>query len=141
MWLCVTAVAAGCATTPPGADAAAGGREVETVPDSTRTCANGERPRLLNQETLDRLIREEGSRAIQYGRIPPTGSFFAETIVHAFIDERGRIGRTIVNTSSERDFWDRAAVRVIGRGRFQPARCEGRPVAIWIEMPVAFSRG
>lgn len=117
------------------------GREVETVRDSTRTCANAERPRLVNQETIDRLIREEGSRAIQYGRIPPKGSFFAETIVHAFIDERGRIGRTVVKASSELDFWDRAAVRVIGRGRFQPARCEGRPVGIWIEMPVTFSRG
>ena len=111
------------------------------MPDSTGTCENGERPRLLNQETLDRLIRDEASRAIQYGRIPPTGPFAAETIVHAFIDERGRIARTIVKTSSELDFWDRTAVRVVGRGRFQPARCEGRPVALWVELPITFSRG
>ena len=140
----VALLLAGCATAPAPVPVnekpPTASREIEPVPDSTRKCADGERPRLLNQETLNRLIWDEASRAIQYGRIPPTGPFVAETIVHAFIDERGRIERTIVKTSSKLDFWDRAAVRAVGRGRFQPARCEGRPVALWIEMPVAFSR-
>ena len=64
-----------------------------------------------------------------------------EGTVHVwmFVNERGRVEDAIVGTSSENEALDQAALRVARVHRFQPALNRGRPVPVWILLPISFS--
>lgn len=58
-------------------------------------------------------------------------------IVTALVDTTGNIERTVVVTSDPS--FDESAVQAVEQWRFKPARVNGRPVAVWVAVPVKFS--
>jgi TonB family protein len=59
-------------------------------------------------------------------------------VVAALVDTTGRVARTIVK-ESDRSF-DESAVLAVEQWRFRPARnSKGRPVAVWVAVPMRFS--
>ena len=56
-----------------------------------------------------------------------------------FVDEEGKVVRTLVNRSSGISALDAAALRVADVIEFTPAMNEGRRVPVWISLPITFT--
>jgi TonB family protein len=59
-------------------------------------------------------------------------------LVHFFIDETGTVADTRVAQPSGHPALDAAALRLARVFEFTPAEDEGRPVAVWIALPITF---
>ncbi len=59
-------------------------------------------------------------------------------VLHVLIDERGRVRKTRVARGSGRTALDAAAREVMAGTRFMPARLEGEPVPVWVQLPITF---
>jgi protein TonB len=55
-----------------------------------------------------------------------------------FIDEQGKLVRTLINASSGHQALDQAALRVAGIIQFTPALNRDRQVPVWISLPITF---
>ena len=58
-------------------------------------------------------------------------------VVTALVDTTGTVERTVVVTSDPS--FDESAVQAVEQWRFKPARVNGRPVAVWVAVPIKFS--
>ena len=63
------------------------------------------------------------------------------TLVRALVDEGGTVDSTMVAGSSGHQALDSAAVQGVRMIQFEPALQEGRPVRVWVRVPVHFSKG
>jgi protein TonB len=59
--------------------------------------------------------------------------------VYFFIDETGEVRRLLLSESSGYPALDEAALAVAKVMRFSPAQNRDRDVAVWVEIPIAFS--
>lgn len=59
-------------------------------------------------------------------------------LLRAEVLPTGRCGRLTVLSSSGSTLLDGAAVRAVRWWQFKPARRAGRPVAVWVEIPIRF---
>jgi len=57
-------------------------------------------------------------------------------VLQALIDEKGEVARTVVTRSIP--VMEDCAVRAVEQWRFKPAMSNGKPIAVWVEIPVAF---
>jgi protein TonB len=55
-----------------------------------------------------------------------------------FIDEEGRVLRTLLNESSGFDSFDQAAIKVADRMKFSPAYNRDKRVKVWVSVPIVF---
>ncbi|MGK7312741.1 MAG: energy transducer TonB [Candidatus Longimicrobiales bacterium M2_2A_002] len=55
-----------------------------------------------------------------------------------FIDENGRVQRTLVNESSGYDAFDQAALKVADIMEFSPAYNRDKKVPVWVAIPITF---
>jgi TonB family protein len=60
------------------------------------------------------------------------------TVLWVMIDAGGQVANTRVTQSSGHVELDEVAEAVMRRARFTPARNQGKPVAVWIQLPVTF---
>jgi protein TonB len=60
------------------------------------------------------------------------------TLLRLHIREDGAVDEVIVGRSAGHVVLDQAAVEAVQRWRFEPARHEGRPVAVWVSLPIRF---
>ena len=58
-------------------------------------------------------------------------------VVQAFVNKSGRVSELVILKGVTADL-NKAAAAAIGRTRFLPASQRGRPVGVWISIPVAF---
>ncbi len=123
MWLGVTAVTAGCATTPPGADAAFRLEEAPCDPQ-----APTDRPLPLPKTIF--LIKDPRLGV----QPPPRGPVDLLLLV----DTLGRVTEVKVETSSGQRSLDQAAIRGARRLEFRPATVNCEPVEMWT--PLAHAR-
>jgi TonB family protein len=63
-----------------------------------------------------------------------------EVTVRMRVGVDGRPTTVYILRSTDRRF-DDATLRVVRRVRFEPARVGGRPVPVWVELPIHWSRG
>jgi TonB family protein len=92
------------------------------------------RPTLRN---VDHVRRELGRH---YETLHRSGIVTGEARVWIFVDERGRVARRRLSESTGRCELDRAALDVAAMMSFTPARIDGRPTAVWVEIPIQFGR-
>jgi protein TonB len=59
-------------------------------------------------------------------------------IIKAYVTEQGRVEQVQVERSAGHTDLDQAAVEAVGRWRFEPARQDRRPIAMWVSIPVKF---
>lgn len=89
-------------------------------------------PRPLNVPDLQRALERLYPPEVRYTRQGGT------TQLRFRVDEHGRVGYAQVTQTSSLDF-NLPAIRAIRHLRFQPGRLGGRPVAVWVELPIQWS--
>lgn len=114
---------------PPSAKEGAGAADLAAAPTFTPMTV---RPRLLNAGELARLLVELYPRMLREAGIGGT------VLVWFYIDERGRVVRTLIHESSGWDELDMAALKVADRMEFSPAYNRDEPVPVWVSVPVTF---
>jgi TonB family protein len=102
-------------------------RGIRAVPPATEVA------RMLNRDDVLRL------RESHYPPLLRDAGIGGTTIVWAYIGEQGTVQRLQLHTGSGHDALDQAALRVVGAMRFEPPTVDGRPAAVWYEVPVAFT--
>lgn len=100
----------------------------ETIEDSEAT----DRPRLLNPRELGRTLSHEYPPFL---RDAGTGG----RVVARFIVDREGMPRMVRILTSSDPFFEEPTARVIRQMRFQPARLDGEPVPVWIQLPIDWS--
>lgn len=88
-----------------------------------------EMPRAINIATLQRELMR-----LYPEHLRNTG-WSGQVHVRFRVSATGEISDPIVVRSSNADF-DEASVRAVRHLRFHPARLDGRPVAVWVELPI-----
>jgi TonB family protein len=88
-------------------------------------------PAITNEREVSAALRREFQR---------TGEASGEVTLWFYIDETGRVLKTILDRSSGSQAVDEAALRVTSVMRFSPARNGRLEVPVWISLPVKFSR-
>ncbi len=59
-------------------------------------------------------------------------------MIRALIGESGEARQIKLHASSGYPLLDRAALQAVGEWQFAPETVNGRPVAVWVEVPVRF---
>lgn len=83
--------------------------------------------------------RFERQRKPRYPEAARRGGIEGTAIVKAHVLNDGSVGVAEIRRSSGYSDLDRAALEAIRESRFIPAERSGRPVAVWIEIPVQFT--
>jgi TonB family protein len=89
-------------------------------------------PRIVNEPAVAAALRREFQR---------TGELSGAVNLWFYIDETGRVVKTMVDRSSGSTAVDEAALRVATVFRFAPARNRDRFVPVWISLPIQFTQG
>ena len=114
---------------PPPPRNAAGEANLSAAPTFTPMTV---RPRLLNAPEIARVLVE------QYPRLLRDAGIGGTVMVWFFIDETGRVVRTLIHESSGWDELDQAALTVADRMEFSPAFNRDQRVPVWVSVPVTF---
>ncbi|HEX2166070.1 MAG TPA: TonB family protein [Longimicrobiales bacterium] len=85
--------------------------------------------------------RSEISRALErtYPPLLRDAGIGGKPTVHFFIDENGRVVKTILSKSSGYPALDEAAMQVAQQMRFSPALNREKKVQVWVEIPIVFT--
>ena len=91
------------------------------------------RPDIRNRAEVQRALERE------YPPLLRDAGIGGSTDVWFFIDEEGKVQRTLVNQSSGHQALDEAAMRVADIIEFTPALNREEPVPVWISLPITFT--
>ncbi len=61
-----------------------------------------------------------------------------EVVLHVLVDSRGSVSEIEIKATSGHSILDRAALAAVKRWRFFPAIAGGKPVAMWVDVPIDF---
>jgi TonB family protein len=90
-------------------------------------------PRLVNSAEVSLAV------ARNYPPLLRDAGIGGTVVVYGYIDERGVVVRSQLDSSSGYDALDEAALRIMSVMRFEPPVVDGRPVAVWLRIPVVFT--
>ena len=91
------------------------------------------KPDYRNKAEMERALSREYPPLLRDAGIGGT------TIVWFYIDENGRVQRTLVHTPSGHKALDDAALKVADVAVFTPALNRDKPVPVWIQLPITFT--
>ena len=89
-------------------------------------------PSIVNRDEVVTIMEEEYPPLLRNAGVGGTVK------VWFFINEEGVVSDVRVDETSGEEALDAAAVRVAQRFRFTPAQNDGKPVPVWISVPVTF---
>lgn len=92
-------------------------------------------PRLRNSDHVRQRLQELYPSELREAGVAGVAN------VWLFIDEEGAVRESKLNRSSGSTDLDDAAVTLASEMRFQPAEHDGKPVAVWVQIPVSFQAG
>ena len=75
---------------------------------------------------------------IQYPEIARVAGTRGVVIIEALVNETGQVIQTVVVQGISNTGLNEAAIEGVRRTRFIPARQHGRPISVWISIPVEF---
>jgi TonB family protein len=90
------------------------------------------KPDLVNRDEVQRELL--GRYPPELRRIGVSGT----VLVWLFLSEDGEVVKVLVNESSGNPELDKAGLEVARVMKFTPAENDGRPVAVWIALPIVF---
>ncbi|MGH7477868.1 MAG: TonB family protein, partial [Longimicrobiales bacterium] len=116
------------------APTAAPGTDVSAAPTFTPFT---QRPELRNRVQVEQALEQYYPPLLREAGIGGTIN------VWFFIDEQGRVGRTLLvdSASVPHEALAQAALRVAETMRFSPAMNRGRPAPVWVQLPIVFRSG
>lgn len=97
------------------------------------TCGEKVEPRYVNKHEMERALGREYSARMRGLGMRGT------TSVWLLVDEGGRVTKQQILKSSGYRELDEAAFRVGRTARFSPAKHCGKPVPVWVALPISFS--
>jgi TonB family protein len=103
--------------------------------DSTRTYPDPDEFVPVDEEPM--FDMEELYRNLKYPEIARKKNIEGLVAIQVLIDEEGRVVKYMM-IQSDNQYLDEAAQRAVLGTSFSPARLRGKPVAIWITIPVRF---
>lgn len=89
-------------------------------------------PQLINTAEVQAAMERE------YPPILREAGIGGKALVHFLIDETGAVQDTRLDQATGHPALDQAALRVAREFRFTPAQNAGKPVAVWIAIPITF---
>ncbi|MBR9988321.1 MAG: energy transducer TonB [Gemmatimonadetes bacterium] len=115
---------------PPPPSSSAGDADLSAAPTFTPMTV---RPELQNRADVQRaLVRN-------YPPLLRDAGIGGSPTVHFFIDENGRVLRTLLSQSSGYPALDDAAIAVAQQMQFSPALNRDKKVQVWVEIPIVFT--
>lgn len=102
------------------------------APDAPHWVAFDVLPYIKNRDELRRALEREYPPLLRDAGIGGT------TRVWFYIDETGKVVRTLVHTSSGHKPLDDAALRVADLYEFAPALRRDKAIAVWVSLDVTF---
>ena len=115
---------------PPPPSSSAGDADLSAAPVFTPMTVA---PELRNRDEISRaLVRN-------YPPLLRDAGIGGSPTVHFFIDENGRVLRTLLSKSSGYPALDDAAIAVAQQMEFSPALNRDKKVQVWVEIPIVFT--
>ena len=115
---------------PPPPSSSAGDADLSAAPVFTPMTVA---PELRNRDEISRaLVRN-------YPPLLRDAGIGGSPTVHFFIDENGRVLRTLLSKSSGYPALDDAAIAVAQKMEFSPALNRDKKVQVWVEIPIVFT--
>jgi len=106
-----------------------GGQDLMAAPQYTPMTVS---PILQNRSAVQRALERNYPAMLRDAGIGGTPT------VWFFVDENGRVLRTLLNTSSGHDALDNAAINVAQVMEFSPALNRDQKVPVWVSIPIVF---
>lgn len=85
-------------------------------------------PRLIWDEAAQRALVETLAPVVEERRLP----IRTQALLWVLVRADGLVVDAVVQTSSSRDAFDRAALELARKLRFVPATTDGKPVPVWV---------
>lgn len=76
--------------------------------------------------------------APEYPEIARKAGMRGQVVAKALIDVTGAVERAEVAESSGSEFFDEAALDAVKMAKFKPAQHQGKPVRVWVSIPITF---
>ncbi|MGH7447379.1 MAG: energy transducer TonB [Longimicrobiales bacterium] len=115
---------------PPPPSSSSGDADLSAAPVFTPMTV---RPELQNRADIQRaLVRN-------YPPLLRDAGIGGSPTVHFFIDENGRVLRTLLSQTSGYPALDEAAIAVAQQMKFSPALNRDKKVQVWVEIPIVFT--
>ena len=83
----------------------------------------------------------ELQRKVYYPAVAQQAGIEGTVIVSAYIDETGKVQKTKLMQGVPDTGLDEAAVDVIRKTRFEPAKMQGKNIGVWVSIPIRFKLG
>ncbi|MEX0892939.1 MAG: M56 family metallopeptidase, partial [Gemmatimonadota bacterium] len=110
--------------------------EVAETPDAAESQAGltayTTAPRMANPEEVEKLIETS------YPPMLLNAGMGGQVDVSLYVGRDGRVEQMQLKKSSGYEALDKAAMKVAGGIRFEPAEKDGEPVAAWVSLPIRF---
>ncbi|MEX2611133.1 MAG: M56 family metallopeptidase, partial [Gemmatimonadota bacterium] len=110
--------------------------EVAEAPDAAESQAGlpayTTAPRMANPEEVEKLIETS------YPPMLLNAGMGGQVDVSLYVGRDGRVEQMQLKKSSGYEALDKAAMKVAGGIRFEPAEKDGEPVAAWVSLPIRF---
>ncbi|CAN5729283.1 hypothetical protein BH23GEM8_BH23GEM8_16010 [soil metagenome] len=129
-----------CSIDQPRSAGVTGPTAIEKAPAALPEIAN--EPRFTPYEQRPELLDRAAVAALFQAHYPPLlreAGIGGTATLWMYVDERGRVLNSITNVSSGHSDLDAAAHTIMRQIRFEPARNQGEPVAVWMMLPITFS--
>lgn len=114
---------------PPPPTSQAGDRDLSAAPTFTPMTV---RPEILNRDEVGRILQRN------YPPLLRDAGISGAPVVHFFIDENGRVVKTLLSKTSGYPAMDDVALQVGQAMRFSPALNRDKKVPVWVEIPIQF---
>ncbi|MDE2973243.1 MAG: M56 family metallopeptidase [Gemmatimonadota bacterium] len=115
--------------------------EPEREPPAEADADLAERPVWTPRDTDPQYANREEIEAALAREYPPPlrdAGVGGRVVVWLLVDEAGKVRKTRIQAGSGHRGLDEAALRVADVARFSPALHRGRPVPVWIALPIVF---
>jgi len=144
--LTVIALLASCseAPSPTSPGLADGVQPATAAPTAAQSAEASEGPTFTPFEVAPAVQNRDEIRAALEAAYPPVlkeAGIAGNVLVWVYIDEAGTVSDVRLNRSSGHDALDQAGLRVAQVMQFSPALNRDKAVAVWVAIPITFSRG
>ena len=92
-----------------------------------------QQPRLLNRDSVKAAVANAYPAAMRDAGIGGTVTTWM------LLNDAGKVVKFQVQKSSGYPMLDQAALKVVPSMRFSAAELQGRPIAVWIQVPIVFA--
>ncbi|MDP2479484.1 MAG: energy transducer TonB [Candidatus Palauibacterales bacterium] len=114
---------------------------VEQLPPPPKAGSPSDRPSFIPRDVDPKLENSGEIQRLLQRLYPPSlkdVGIGGRVVLWLWVDEKGQVGKTVVQESSGYDALDQAAAKVAVNMKFKPAINRDKPIGVWIAQPITF---